>query len=214
MLTKTNDRIMAAWHEAGHFVARWICNLAPTGARIFEDENGCWIGRTDGSGEDIGLAAFLGAGMVFYSSAGLTSEMIAKRATVLAIGLTWTNLLKHGDSMPAGSDIAEILSPCLVDSLKVVFFRRFENETPIGLRHRICWAGAVLLRENWEKVKSAKELLLKDGEISEARAARLFSSFGSTEPSTTKALLKMRGILGPIDKDFARVFENGKNRRA
>ena len=199
-----NNKAMAAWHEAGHFVSRWICGLEPTGASVYEDEDGNWVGMTEGTGMVVSpLGAFMGADMPFYSSAGLTSEMLAQRCSYAGIMLAWRSILESRASDDDG-DIHDILSPCIVDRLKVVFFRKLENATPVGLRAAICSAGVVLLRDNWDKVKMVK-CALSNREIKKVDAARLFSEFGRCDPSDS--IRRMTRILGPIDGTFSPLFE-------
>lgn len=202
-----NNKAMAAWHEAGHFVSRWICGLKPAGVRVFKDAAGNWVGRTDGTGEAISpVGAFMGADMPFYSSAGLTSEMLARRWSYAEISVAWRTILERHASE---DDISAILSPCLVDSLKVVFFRKLENATPVGLRAAICSAGAVLLRDNWDKVTMVKRVLFCR-EIKKVDAVRLFSEFGHCDSSDS--IRRMTRILGPIDKTFDPCFAKRKRR--
>lgn len=205
-----NNKAMAAWHEAGHFVSRWICGLEPTGARVYEDAAGNWVGKTDGTGKAISpLGVFMGADMPFYSSAGLTSEMLAQGFSYAGISVAWRMLLEDPHSEDAEDDVSEILSPSIVDSLKVVFFRKLENATPVSLRASICSAGAVLLRDNWDKVTIVKRVLFQR-EIKKIDAVRLFSEFGHCDSSDS--IRRMKRILGPIEKTFEPLFAKRKRR--
>lgn len=194
-----NNKARAAWHEAGHVVARWICGYEPTGAWVRRDDDGYWVGWTAGTNKPLPAdGPFNGADLPFYASAGLTAEMLAMRWSYGSIGLAWQSALDGYAAAPSDDgDLHDLMLPCAVDSHKVVFGRSMPDETPVGLRVAVCSGGAVMLRDNWARVGQVKAALCRNDELAEADAARLFAEWGHYDPST--ALRRMTRVIGPAN---------------